>query len=650
MNKQTLALTIALLANSGLVLALEDSEIPAEDVQNDPALEMQSNPIAKRLDTMVITATRTEKELRNTGSSITVIDAQEIADRQLFTAADLLRDVPGVDVVQTGGIGTTTSVSIRGAASGQTLVLIDGIEMNDPSSPTNAFDFADLMTDDIERIEILRGPQSTLYGSNAIGGVINIITKKGKGSPKFTLSAEGGSYDTYKVIGSVNGGTDLVNYNFSGSRLETHGFSTADEELAGNSEDDGYRNTTINAGLGITPLDNLDFQWNVRYSNAKKDLDNCGGPFCDNLFRDAENDQLNTGLKGNVELFDGFWDQSLALTYTYSDRTSHDNSPDSFIPFSEFEGNKFKVLWQNNFKLHETNTLTLGIEDEVEWMITDTISRKSQNTAGYFLQDQINLWDRSFTTAGVRYDDNNRFGDKVTWRVTQLVAIDETGTRLKASYGTGFKTPSLFQLFAPSDPFFGPVGNDDLQPETSRGWDIGFEQTLWGEQILLGSSYFNNRFDDLIDFTSGNGYQNIDSASSKGVESYIEISPLEGLTLRGNYTYTKSHDDSTGLSRIRLPENKGSININYNFLQHANVNLNIVVVGERDDLNFSSFPFNRVTLPSYSVVNLAGSYDVTQYLKTFLRIDNLFDKEYQEVLGFGTSGISAFGGIKLNYQ
>lgn len=644
-----MALAIVLLSSSLPVLAEDDPGSPAENVQEETESSPQKNPIAKRLDTVVVTATRTEKELRNTGSSITVIDAEEIADRQLFTVGDLLRDVPGVDVVQTGGIGTTTTVSIRGASSGQTLVLIDGIEMNDPSTPGNLFDFADLMTDDIERIEILRGPQSTLYGSNAIGGVINIITKKGKGKPKYSLSAEGGSYGTYKILGSVNGATDLINYNFSGSRLETQGFSAADEDLPGNSEDDGYRNTTINAGLGITPLDNLDIQWNVRYNDAKKDLDNCGGPYCDNLVRGAENQQLNTGLKGDLSLFDGFWDQSLSLAYTYVDRIDRDPSPGSFLPFSEFEGNKFKVLWQNNLKLHETNTLTLGIEDEEEWMETNAISRKSQNTAGYFLQDQINLWDRSYTTAGVRYDDNNRFGGKVTWRVTQLVAIDEIGTRLKGSYGTGFKTPSLFQLFAPPDPFFGPIGNPNLQPETSRGWDIGFEQTLWEEQILFGGNYFNNRFEDLIDFTAV-GYRNIDSASSRGFEGFVEISPLEGLTMRGNYTYTRSHDDSTGLSRLRLPENKGSININYNFLQHANVNLNIVVVGERDDLNFSSFPFNRVTLPGYSVVNLAGSYDVNQYLKAFLRIDNLFDKEYQEVFGFGTSGVSAFGGIRLSYQ
>ena len=371
MKKSTiLTVTSALLYNP-MALAVEQKQpAPVMHRQGESISPQSSNPIVKRLDTVVVTATRTNTELRDVGSSITVITAEEIAARQQFEVADLLRDVPGVDVVQSGGIGSTTSVFIRGAASDQTLVLIDGIEMNDPSSPGNGFDFANLMTDDIERIEILRGPQSTLYGSNAIGGVINIITRKGKGDPRLALSAQGGSYGTYRVGGSVNGATDLINYNLSVSHLETKSFSAADQRLQGNKENDAYKNTTVNTGLGITPLDNLDIQWNLRYSNAEKDLDNCGGAFCDNLFRDSNNQQLNTGLKATLGLFDDLWEQTLAATYTYSDRVNRDSDPFAFIPFSEFEGNRFKINWQNNFKLHETNTLTLGIEDDEEWMVS----------------------------------------------------------------------------------------------------------------------------------------------------------------------------------------------------------------------------------------------------------------------------------------
>ncbi len=640
MNKSPLVLILAV--SSALHAAEQGSPVSLHPAQE------QGAAIVKRLDTMVVTATRTEQELRNIGSAMTVITAQDIAHRQLYTVADLLRTVPGVDVVQNGGIGRTTSVFIRGATSGQTLVLLNGIEMNDPSSPSSGFDFADLTVDDIERIEILRGPQSTLYGSDAIGGVINIITKKGQGKPRFSLLGEGGSYDSYKVGGSFSGASELLNYDLSVNHLRTRGFSAADEDLSGNTEKDGYKNTTVNTSLGVTPLENFKIQWNLRYSDADKQLDNCGGPFCDNTFRENNTQQLYTGLNGELSLFEGLWEQQLSVAYTNSNRQDHDQSPGAFIPFSEFDGNKIKVNWQHDIHFVDFNTLTLGFADEEEWMSTDSISRKSQNTAGYYLQDQLNLWDRSYTTAGVRYDDNNRFGGKTTWRVTQLFAIDEVGTRIKGSYGTGFKTPSLFQLFAPADPFFGPIGNPDLKPETSRGWDVGFTQTLWDDQVLFGASYFNNHFDDLIGFSTG--FNNIDRASSKGVESYIEINPLPGLTLRGNYTFSKSRDDTTGLLRLRLPRNKGSVNINYNFLEHANINLNVLVVGDRVDMDFSSFPFRHVTVPGYTVVNLAGSYEVNQYMKTYVRIDNLFNKQYQEVFGFGTSGIAAFGGIRVSYQ
>jgi vitamin B12 transporter len=652
MKKTELCLTMAaFLAGSGSSLAAAERLEPQaqEETENISDSRALQDPIVKRLDTIVVTATRTEKELRDVGSSITVITADEIVDRQVFTVPELLRDVPGVDVAQSGGLGRTTSVFIRGANSDQTLVLIDGIEMNDPASPGNGYDFADLMTDDIERIEILRGPQSPLYGSNAIGGVINIITKKGRGAPRFSAMGEGGSYETFKVRGGVSGSTDLVNYNLTVSRLETQGFSAAEKRL-GNPERDAYKNTTVNAGLGLTPLDNLDIQWNLRYIDANKDLDNCGGAGCDNPFRDDRTQQMFTGLTGRLDLFDGFWEQSLGVNYSYTDRDNRDGSPGAFIPFSAFEGNRFRVQWQHDLYLHETNTLTLGVEDEEEWIRTDAIAKKSQNTAGYFLQDQIRLWDRSFTTVGVRFDDNDRFGGKVTWRVTQSLAIDEIGTRLKGSYGTGFKTPTLFQLFAPGDPFFGPLGNPNLGPETSSGWDIGFEQTLWDERVLFGASYFSNSFNDLIDFVGGRGFRNIDRATSQGVESYIEITPFEGLTLRGNYTYTHSRDDSTGERLLRRPTDKGSVNVNYRFLQEAaNLNLNVVIVGRKDDMNFSVFPFRRETIPGYAVINLAGSYQVNRYLNVFARVDNLFDKHYQEVLGFGTSGVAGYGGIKVSY-
>ncbi len=635
--KKSIGLCLALPVACSPVVLADTAEITAS-----------KQSITQKLDTLVISATRTEQALRDVSSALTVISAEDIAARKFYSVADMLRSVPGVDVVQSGGLGRTTSVFIRGAASEQTLVLIDGVEMNDPGSPGNGFDFSDLMVDSIERIEILRGPQSPLYGSNAIGGVINIITRKGAGKPAYSLSAEGGRYGSFKVGGQVSGASKRYRYNLSVNHLESDGFSIADARLAGNSEKDAYKNTTVNTSLGMTPMEDFDLDWNLRYSEGNADLDNCGGAYCDNVHKDSRNQQLNTILKGHLFLFDKFWEQSLSLAYTYNNRLNHDRAPGSFVPFSAFNGNRFKVNWQHNLYLHKTNTLTLGIEDEEDWMDTDSISRRSQNTTGYFIQDQIRLFDLSYTTLGVRFDDNNRFGGKVTWRVGQMFAIDALGLRLKGGYGTGFKAPSLFQLYAPADPFFGPVGNANLKPETSKGWDVGFEQTLWDERILFGASYFGNQFNNLIGFSDG--YQNINSASSHGVETFFEINPLQGLVLRANYTYTQTRDDSTGQAQLRRPGNKASINANYRFLEKAMLNLNVIIVGKRDDMDFSTFPFNRVKLPGYTTVNLSGSYDINEYVQAFVRIDNVFDKQYQEVLGYGTTGVAAYGGFKLGYK
>jgi vitamin B12 transporter len=609
----------------------------------------------ERFDPVVVTATRTETPIQHVGSAITVITAEEIASRKLDTVADVLRVVPGLDVTRAGGVGQQTSVFLRGANSNHTLALIDGVEMNDPSNPTGAFDFSDLQADNIERIEILRGAQSAIYGSDAIGGVINIITKKGRGKPTLQVRGEGGSYDTFKVGGGALGGTERVDYSLNVSRLETGGFSAADQAL-GNRERDSYKNSTVSARLGAKTLDNLDFGWTLRYNEGKAMIDT-GCDFvvpCDDAHSFSKNNELFTRGQGHLKLFDGLWEQTLGLAYSRTDRHSIYRF-DRILPYTRDDnlGEKIKVDWLNVLHLHETNTATLGIEDEEDRMTSESTFgapppqpaiAKSMNNVGYFLQDQIRLLDRSFTTAGVRYDENNRFGGHVTWRVNQIFAITETGTRIKGSYGTGFKAPSLFQLF---DTRFGS-GNPDLKPETSRNWDVGFEQALWGERVQFGGSYFNNDIQNLIKTGPPPTFrqENIGRATAEGVEGFIEFRPLEGLILRGNYTYTRTRDQDTGQRLLRRPTHKGSFDAEYRFMEKAALHLNILMVGSKDDFLSTGAPG---PIPGYVVANLAGSYDVNNNLQIFARVDNLFDKRYQELFGFGTAGVSGFGGVKVSY-
>ncbi len=619
-----------------------------------PALESQD------LDKIVVSANRSETALHEVGSSITVITREEIEQRQKRFVLDLLRTVPSVDVVRSGGPGGLTYVGIRGDKPEHTLVLLDGVRMNDPASTGVSFDFSTLTTDNIERIEILRGPQSTLYGSDAIGGVINIITRRGKGKPAGFVSAEGGSFGTALEKAALSGGVGILNYSLGLSRQDTSGISSAAERF-GNHETDGYHATSVATRLGISPVRNFDFDCIVRYLNSKADLDNGGGAGMDDPNYIVRSEEAIVRGQGRLSLFQDFWEQTLGISFSNLDR-SYRNDKDALHPFDlergTYHGESLAVDWQNTLHLHKTNTLILGLETREEKAHSDYYSEsfygpyssafpgESDRITGYYLQDRISLWDSWFTTLGVRLDDHSRFGTETTYRFTSSYSVKQTGTRIKGSYGTGFKAPSLYQLYAPI------FGNQALQPEKSTGWDIGVEQSLLRGRVTLGASWFSNDFDDLIEFdSSASLYRNTAKAESYGVELMATVTPTDDLTLQAGYTWTKTKDKATGLELLRRPEDKFSFDANYRFNKKGNVNLEVAYVGKRHDNYFDPLTYatTRVKLGGYMLVNLAASYDVTRWLQLFVRIDNLFDREYEEAYGYGTPGISSYGGVKVSF-
>jgi vitamin B12 transporter len=608
-----------------------------------------ANPPLSTLETLTVTATRQEIPWRELGSSLTVLRAEDFKARQVYTVAEALRTVPGLDVVRLGPLGQQTSVFLRGSNSNHVLVLIDGVEANDPSNPGGLFDFAHLTVDQIERIEILRGPQSSLYGADAIGGVIQIFTKRGTGKPKFSLSAEGGSFGTYRLMGQSAGEYKSLHYSLSASQLKSHGFSAADRHLPGNREDDGYRNTTVAASFSLEPTASFALGGTTRYQRAEADLDNCGGALCDDPNARGFTDQLFSSLSSKLKLFDGLWEPKLELAHTFIDR-NYQNPADLFNPFASFtrfQGEKLRLDWQNTFRLFPQDDLLVGFADELEVLRSDQLSRRGQSTRQYYLENRFKWLDRLITSAGIRQDDPEHFGDKVTWRVTQAVLFPETGTKLRASYGKGFKAPTLYQLFAP-DTGFGPVGNAGLKPETSRGFEIGIDQTTLNDRVLLGATYFRNDFRNLIDFVFGQGYLNRSFAESEGVEVYAEAKPFASLSLRSSYTYTRT-DDQEKHRLLRRPSHKGSLDADWQFWPGAHLHLNVLAVGTRDDKDFSDFPAKRVRLASYALLNLAASYRVNEHLEVFGRLDNLLDKRYQEAFGFAGSRIAGFGGVQLSF-
>ena len=532
-----------LLATVGLIALTAATQTFAEDTA----------------DTVVVTATRIPTPESQVASSITVITADDIAAKELQTLPDVLQTAPGLNVVQTGGPGGQTSVFMRGTNANHVKVLVDGIDVSDPSSPDDTFDFGQFLTPDIAKIEILRGPQSGLYGSDAIGGVINVITKSGEGPAQFTAGIDGGSFDTFNQMAGVSGSEGGFHY---AANIE-HFYSGATpvtplEDLAPGEAriDDRYNNVSASTKLGYDVTDNFDLGFVGRYTNSQLHFtgDNFITTFPDTA--QSESDVLEYHARGtaHLSLFNGFFEQTLGLAY--SSTSSTDASPDG-DPTSYFAGDRIKVDWQGHLKFSDSEILVLGAEHERD-EIRLPVSAGTDIESGY-AELQSAPVENFFDTISLRYDDNDRFGSKVTYRVAPTYLIAGTGTKLKASVGTGFKAPSLSELFE-SFPSFGFFANPDLKPETSIGYDAGFEQSLFSDAVQFGATYFRNDIKNLIDdnasFTS---YANVGKAETDGVEAFIAYQPIETVNLRADYTYTEANDEIAHLELERRPKNKVSV-------------------------------------------------------------------------------------------
>ncbi len=611
-----------------------------------------------RLSEVVVSATRTATPSLEVASSISVIDSSEIANKNTFNVADLLKDQYGVYIAQQGGPGTLESIFLRGGNSSHTLVLIDGIEMNMPNDPSNTFDFSNLTTDNIERIEILRGPQSILYGSDALAGVINIITKKGYGKPKTFLSLEGGSYGTIKGLGGLNGSIKLFNYSLTFSKYKTAGFSAASKKY-GNTEKDGTDNENFSSQFGFNLHKNFNLNVYYRYNNANTDYDQHGGMFGDDPTYIYKLDESAFRTEGDLSLLGGLINSKLGFSYFRNVRKySFDSTLNNpFGSTSFYDGRKIKFDMQNNLNLSENFKFILGLETEQEKAYTEyyyftssyfygnILPFSSSRTSAVYLENQFKFLNAIFGTVGIRYDHHQRFGSKITYRIAPAYIIWQTGTKLKATLGTGFKAPSLTFLFDPA------YGNPDLKPEQSTGWDAGFEQFV-NNYLSFGITYFNNSFRNLFTYGANFKEVNLDKALTDGLEFFVDIHPIEKLKLKANYTYTKAVDKSENSpdyneALLRRPMHKIDLSINYDFSSDINTNIDLIYVGKRDDKIFTGNSSQRTKLSPYTLINLSVSYKLFDYIRLNGRIENLLDKYYEEVYGYATPGFSAYAGIKL---
>jgi len=610
---------------------------------------------------IVVTASRIATPTKEIATSVTVITKQELERTQKTTVIEALQEVLGLSILQSGPIGSSASVMLRGANSEHTLVMIDGVEVNDPITPSRTYDFSHIKVEGIERIEILRGPQSTLYGSDAMAGVINIITRKGEGKPRFHLSSLGGSYGTFSGTAGLTGSMERLHYSFWASSLTSQGFSAANAALEGNTEADGYKNLTLSARANYEISDNIDLNFLAHFIDTRSDIDNYGSAFGDDPNNIQTYDSLH--LQGYIRglFLKNRWEQKLTLSHVASNRET-DNPTDEQHPLesdrSHYISRLYKLDWQNNLFLHKSNTLTFGVEYQQEQGESSYHSesilgpsasffpmKKAHNT-GVYIQDQMRLAGVFFMTAGIRLDSHSQSGLSTTFRIGPAFFIQQTNTKLKATVGTGFKSPSLYQLYAPGN-VWGPIGNENLKPEETTSWDLGIEQDLWDGKVRLGGTYFSSGFENLIDYDYTQGYINITKASSKGVEFLLEFLPADNLTFSASYSHTVAKDKNTGETLLRRPEDKFTAKVNVRFLAKGRFVLSLIHLGTRDDQEWIDWISTTVQMAPFPLLNAAISWDILPNIQLYLRMDNILDQQYELIKGYGTPGFSVYGGFKI---
>jgi vitamin B12 transporter len=623
------------------------------------------------LSEVVVTANRVGVPLQNVTSSSTVITSQDMQQKQEGTALDAIEGVPGVDVAQTGQPGETSYVYIRGNGSENTLVLYDGMPLNDPIGAPFDYEYLDGLTlDGVKQIEVLRGPQSTLWGSNAIGGVINIIPQSGPAPLGGSVLMEGGSYGTSREAVSAQGGDNGGYFSFDASHFNTSGFPALDvkgldatdaagESATAGTVNNGDDNNTASLRVGSNLASNLEEKVLVRYGQSNTSVDAYDSNFvlADDPSDFALQKQLMVDSHTDWKLLDGSWEQQLNISFSDDNRiyTATANPYNTYYANGAFDGQTAQAVWQNTIHLAKEETVVLGIQGQEEWAseastsgdVTngpnnpDAIPVTSIQTGSGFIESQTSIDDRLFFNLGGRWEANSQFGTYTTYQAGLAYLIPGLETKLKANYGTGFLVPSLYQLYDPT------YGNPSLQPETSLGYDIGFEQPIGGNNFInLGVDYFDNDLTNLISYNPTTYIsENIGQARTYGVESFADFKGISNLDAKGSYTYTYAENLVTYSVLARRPQNKASGDVDYKW-GDAGFGGSLIYTGTAFDTDFSGAP---VTLPSYFLVNLRASYQVNSQVKLFARVDNLFNQWYEDAYGYSTPGLSVYGGTKVSF-
>ncbi len=647
---------LTLLASAAIGLAISPAAARPAMVQSDPTvptLDAEGNEI-------VVTASRSGDGTRiaDLPASITLIDAAALQERQTRIVSDVLRDVPGLAVSRTGGVGGMTQVRIRGSEANHVLVLIDGIEVSDPYQ--GEYDFGTLIADEAAKIEVLRGQQSSLYGSDAIGGVIQYITLTGRERPGVSLRAEGGSFGTAAGSARIAGAGDTVDYALSGSVYHTGGTPTA----RGGTRDIGSTSVGTSAKATWTPSSTFKLTGVGRYSYTDADNNNSAssGPLFGYTVDSPGVHMRVQGFYGlaraELALADGRWTNALTGQFADTNRKGFDATGLNFGN----KGLRYKGSFESSYRI-DTGALVSRITGAVDYEresfrnITPGgfafTGRRTTENWGFVGQYEGTVADALSIGASVRHDRNDRFADPTTFRLQAGYRLP-FGLRARGAYGTGVKNPGYFELFGFQDGRY--IGNPDLRPEKSKGWEAGLDQEIAGGRATVGATYFDSKLEDEI-FTAYPAPAFVASPRNRttlsrqhGVEMFVSARPIEQIRFDLAYTYLKARENGT--VEIRRPKHVASLNTTvFSRDQRFSGTLTVRYNGRQIDSAFidPSFVPVRVSLREFALVNLNAEYRLTDRLSVFGRVENLIDERYEEVFSFATPGRAAYGGVRASF-
>lgn len=655
MKKVLIILVLSLMATSVFAEEKKDGNVLKKILETAVSpIETVLGPVTD-LGQIVVAPTKTEERLGAASSSVTSINVSDTVKKGEIRVEEALRDIPGADVAESG-VNGPTSVFLRGANSNHTLILIDGVKLYDPMSPNGAFDFTDLTLDNLERIEIVRGTQSALYGSDAIGGVVNLETRKAQNTFVNAMFESGSYYTTHESF-DMGAYVDRFHYTIGGSQFNTKGISVA-QAKNNNQERDPYDRTSFSARVDYDATDNLTVGGTFRYTLSHSKYDNFG---TDSPYLRAEHENYHFTHYLEQKLFD-WWRYKIILGWMISLRRDYDDpytGPSSNYLRDKYYGKYFKIDYQNTFNILDVDNFIIGYDYTEElghsymesYGAVTNMPKVLARNGSFYLENRFNFRDRLTATQGMRLDHHSYAGTHVTYKLDGSYLLP-TATKIRGGFATGFKAPTLYQLHAPSNPgFFGwyafDGGNPNLKSETSSSYEYGIDQFIFGEKLVASVTYFQNRFKNLIGTTTDaqwntTEYMNINKAYSCGVESEIKFKPYDGFRGEVSYTWMRTKDFSTDAELLRRAKHKVKAQLTWIVFPRLETDLIVRYIGPRLDTNSTK-------LKQYTTVDMALNYELNKNFTIFARVENLFDKSYTEVRGNGEPGINAYAGVRAKF-